>query len=71
MSEQPTGGHPRPNIVLRGGPFEGRQLYQDDPHQTLAINEGRGPFFLYRPTGETDAEYATLTVFVLDHMEPL
>ncbi len=70
MSEQPVPHHRRPNIVLRGGPFDGRTMFGDTA-RTLAINENRGPYFVYRPSDETDAEFRTLTVFVLDHMEPL
>jgi len=70
MSKQPSHEHHRTNIVLRGGPFDGRTL-AGDPSQPLAINEGRGPYFIYRPTDQVDAEYRTLAVFVIDHMEPV
>ena len=72
MSEQPTSAENKPNIILRGGPFDGRQLEQAKPYETLAIHEGGDtPFFIYRPTGELDEEYPALAVFVLDHMEPV
>ena len=74
MSEQSTsaGAEVRPNLILRGGPFDGRQLEQEEPFETLAINEGGDtPFFVYRPSGERDTEYPTLAEFVLDHMEPI
>lgn len=70
MSKQPAPEHHRANIVLRGGPFDGRTL-SGDPSQALAINEGRGPYFIYRPSDQIDTEYRTLAVFVIDHMEPV
>ena len=69
MSKQSAPDHHR-NIVLRGGPFDGRTL-SGDASQPLAVNEGRGPYFIYRPTDQTDPEYRTLAVFVIDHMEPI
>lgn len=70
MSKQSAPDHHRANIVLRGGPFDGRTLL-GDPSQSVAVNEGRGPYFIYRPSDQIDPEHRTLAVFVIDHMEPI
>jgi hypothetical protein len=56
---------PVPNIVLRGGPYDGRHL-SGDPGRTLGIGSTNGPSFVYRPTGETDADDDTLAVYMFD-----
>jgi hypothetical protein len=56
-----------PNVVLRGGPLDGDQLHLAS---RVAVGiEVEGERFVYRPTAETDDEYPTLTIWVLDRVE--
>jgi hypothetical protein len=58
--------HPEPNIVLRGGPLDG---YRTHVHNWMpATLEAGDQQCVYRPTGELDTEYPTLSVYVFDHV---
>jgi hypothetical protein len=59
--------HPDLNVVLRGGPFDGRRMRVGNRVPVTLELEGEG--FVYRPTAELDDEYPTLTIWVLDRIE--
>lgn len=59
--------HPDPDVVLRGGPFDGRRLRVDDPAPVRIGLEGET--FVYRPTQEIDDEFPTLKIWVFDRIE--
>ena len=56
--------HPDPNVVLRGGPLDGRRTRVHN--WAPAFLEVDGRMYAYRPLGELDTEYPTLNVYVLD-----
>ena len=56
--------HPDPNVVLRGGPLDGRRTRVHN--WSTAFLESDGRMYAYRPLGELDAEYPTLNVYVFD-----
>lgn len=58
---------PAPNIVLRGGPFDGKRMHVGN-HVPLSL-QIEGERFVYRPTREPDAEFADLTTWAFDHTE--
>lgn len=62
MSEQPE-----PNVVLRGGPFDGRVIHVANlvPVSLQVENER----FIYRPTTEVDSEFTALAVWKFDRTE--
>lgn len=57
-----------PNVVLRGGPLDGRATHVHPGWPPITVQSGDQEC-VYRPTGETDTEYPTLTVYVFDHAE--
>lgn len=59
--------HPEPNIVLRGGPLDGGRAHVHNwaPAEFRAGNQR----CFYRPTGDMDTEFPTLSVYVFDHTE--
>lgn len=58
---------PEPNIVLRDGPLDGcRTRVHNCVPVVLDAGDQR---CVYRPTGETDSEYPTLSAYVFDHVE--
>jgi hypothetical protein len=59
--------HPEANVVLRGGPFDGRRLHVGNLVPISLQVEGER--FVYRPTRELDSEFTTLTMWVFDHTE--
>ena len=59
--------HPDPNVVLRGGPFDGRRMRVGNRAPIRLTIEGEG--FIYRPSIELDDEYPTLTIWVFDRVE--
>ena len=70
MSEEPAfEDHPDPNAVLRGGPLDGTLIRV---HDQLPVSfELEHQRYVYRPTGELDAEHPTLGVYLIDHVEVL
>ena len=58
---------PEPNIVLRGGPLDGGQMYVE--HWVPIVQDVGDERCVYRPTGERDTEYPTLAVYTIDHIE--
>jgi hypothetical protein len=64
--EQPT-DEPEPNIVLRGGPFDGRRMHADSLAPISLQVEGER--FVYRPTSDLDTEFPTLAMWVFEHTE--
>jgi hypothetical protein len=58
---------PEPNIVLRGGPFDGRRMHADNLEPITLRVEGER--FVYRPTPELDTEFPTLAMWVFSHTE--
>lgn len=56
-----------PNVVLRGGPFDGERIHLD--HLEPIRLQVDGEWFVYRPTVEVDSEFATLAMWVFDHTE--
>ncbi len=54
---------PEPNIVLRGGPFDGERLHVD--YRAPVKREANGRVFIYGPTGEMDSEYETLLMYAV------
>jgi hypothetical protein len=52
-----------PNIVLRGGPVDGRTMDITDRDAIIEL-EIDGQVHSYRPTPDLDDEYPTLTVFL-------
>ena len=63
-SEQPdTVSRGEPNAVLRGGPYDGR-VTQVHPGWPPIIVQSGDQDCMYRPTGATDEQYPTLTVYV-------
>lgn len=65
MEHSDSGDTPKPNIVLLDGPYKGSHL-AGNPLETLAIGVPGGPYFVYRPTGTTDATESTLAVYAID-----
>lgn len=59
--------HSDPNVVLRGGPLDGRLLHVANLVPISLQVEGER--FVYRPTRELDSEFPTLTMWVFDHTE--
>ena len=58
---------PDPNVVLRGGPLDG---YRTRVHNWKPVTlDADGLPCLYRPIGETDTEFPTLSVYVFDHAD--
>lgn len=65
MEQQPKFvEHPDPNVVLRGGPLDGRRTRVHNWSPAFLEVEGR--MYAYRPLGELDIEYPTLGVYVYD-----
>ncbi|WP_034261153.1 hypothetical protein [Actinospica robiniae] len=60
MDNNDLQGHP--NIVLRGGPADGRTLDFTPLDATIELSFG-GQVHSYRPTPDRDDEYPALTVF--------
>lgn len=56
--------HPDPNVVLRGGPLDGRRTRVHNWAPAFLDVDGRT--CVYRPLGELDAEYPMLNVYVFD-----
>ena len=56
-----------PNIVLRGGPLDGRVLWINQ-FGVVVQRMVDGQLARYRPTGELDDEFPTMAVFV--YMRP-
>ena len=54
-----------PNVVLRGGPFDGATV-RVTTYRTVIERWADGRRHRYRPTTEVDDEYPTLLIFVYD-----
>jgi hypothetical protein len=61
--------HSEPNIVLRGGPFDGKRMRVGSQAPVSLKVDGKGKGFAYRPTTELDHEYPTLVAWILDGAE--
>jgi len=59
--------HSEPNIVLRGGLFDGKRMRVGSQAPVSLEAEGKG--FVYRPTADLDHEFPTLVAWVLDRTE--
>ncbi|WP_034263720.1 hypothetical protein [Actinospica robiniae] len=56
-----------PNVVLRGGPLDGRCVHVA---AWVPIRlDADGSSAVYRPTSELDTEFPTLAIWVFDHAE--
>ena len=68
MERQRFVDHPDPNAVLRGGPLDGGRTHV---HNWVPVDFHVGDQrCFYRPTGQLDTQYPTLSVYVFDHAEP-
>jgi hypothetical protein len=52
-----------PNVVLRGGPFDGATV-RVTTYNAVIERRGGGMRHRYRPTTDVDDEYPTLLIFV-------
>jgi len=59
--------HPEPNIVLRGGLFDGERMHVGSQAPVSLEAESQG--FVYRPTAVLDHEFPTLVTGVLGRTE--
>lgn len=70
--------HPYATAVLRGGHFDGLRILPTDlrdsrlrPQDLAVIATEDGKSWVYRSTSDMDTVYPTLTVYALDHTEPV
>jgi hypothetical protein len=65
MSDQSTSDRPEPepNLVLRGGKYEGTKLCSDLSYMLGMAENGTYPIYVYRPTGEPDVEFPGLAKY--------
>lgn len=61
--------NPEPNVVLCGGPLDGRATHVHPGWPPITVQSDNQEC-VYRPTGETDSEYLTLNIYVFDHAKP-
>lgn len=59
----------RPNAILRGGPFDGKEVHTFTWVDIAEYSED-GSASIYRPTAELDDEYTTLVRYEYERTEP-
>ena len=59
----------RPNAILRGGPFDGKQIHTFTWVDIAEYGED-GSAYIYRPTADLDDEYTTLVRYEHERTEP-
>lgn len=62
MARLPFVDNPDPNIVLRGGPFDGGRMRVDGTEPVVTIRDG-DLTCVYEATGEADQENPELAVY--------
>jgi hypothetical protein len=59
----------RPNAILRGGPFDGKQVHTFTWVDIAEYGED-GTVSIYRPTAELDEEYTALVRYEHESTQP-